>query len=93
MKPTSVLINTSRGPIVDEQALVTACESRAIAGAAVDVFDREPLPASHPFRRLENVLATPHVGYVTEDLYRTFYGDVVAHISAWLDRSHGVVEA
>jgi phosphoglycerate dehydrogenase-like enzyme len=93
MKPTSILINTSRGPIVDEPALVSACESRAIAGAAVDVFDREPLPASHPFRRLENVLATPHVGYVTEKLYRTFYGDVVAHISAWLDRSHGEPKA
>jgi phosphoglycerate dehydrogenase-like enzyme len=60
---------------------------RAIAGAAVDVFDQEPLPASHPFRCLENVLATPHVGYVTEDLYRTFYTDVVANISAWLGRS------
>jgi phosphoglycerate dehydrogenase-like enzyme len=89
MKPTSVLINTSRGPIVDERALIRALESRAIAGAAVDVFEQEPLPASHPLRRLENVLATPHVGYVTEELYRTFYGDVVANISAWLDRNPG----
>ena len=87
MKPTAILINTSRGPIVDESALIRALELRAIAGAAVDVFDQEPLPASHPFRRLDNVLATPHVGYVTEDLYRTFYGDVVANISAWLDRN------
>jgi phosphoglycerate dehydrogenase-like enzyme len=84
MKPTSILINTSRGPIVDESALIRALELRAIAGAALDVFDQEPLPASHPFRRLESVLATPHVGYVTEELYRTFYGDVVANISAWL---------
>jgi phosphoglycerate dehydrogenase-like enzyme len=93
MKPTSTLINTSRGPIVDEQALITACESGAIAGAAVDVFEQEPLPASHPFRRLENVLATPHVGYVTDTLYRTFYGDVVANISAWLDRTYADAEA
>jgi phosphoglycerate dehydrogenase-like enzyme len=84
MKPTSVLINTSRGPIVDGHALIRALELRAIAGAAVDVFDEEPLPASHPFRRLENVLATPHIGYVTEELYRTFYGDLVANIAAWL---------
>jgi phosphoglycerate dehydrogenase-like enzyme len=87
MKPTSILINTSRGPIVDESALIRALELRAIAGATIDVFDQEPLPASHPFRRLENVLATPHVGYVSEELYRTFYGDVVANISAWLDRN------
>jgi phosphoglycerate dehydrogenase-like enzyme len=93
MKPTAILINTSRGPIVDEPALVTACESRAIAGAAVDVFEQEPLPASHPFRRLENVLATPHIGYVTEALYRTFYGDVVTNVSAWLDRAHGAAKA
>ena len=88
MKPTAILINTSRGPIVDEHALVTACESRAIAGAAVDVFGEEPLPGSHPFRRLENVLATPHVGFVTDKLYRTFYGDVVANVTAWLNRTH-----
>ena len=87
MKPTSILINASRGSIVDERALIRALESRAIAGAAVDVFDQEPLPASHPFRSLDNVLATPHVGYVTEDLYRTFYSDVVANISTWLNRS------
>ena len=87
MKPTSILINASRGSIVDERALIRALESRAIAGAAVDVFDQEPLAASHPFRSLDNVLATPHVGYVTEDLYRTFYSDVVANISTWLNRS------
>ena len=85
MKPTSWLINTSRGPIVDEGALIQALTSRAIAGAALDVFDAEPLPADHPFRTLDNVLATPHIGYVAEDLYRTFYGDAAANIAAWLD--------
>ena len=85
MKPTARLINTSRGPIVDEAALIAALQSNSIAGAALDVFDQEPLPAMHPFRSLDNVLATPHIGYVGEDLYRTFYHDVVANISAWLD--------
>ena len=85
MKPTSWLINTSRGPIVDEDPLVQALTSRKIAGAALDVFDTEPLPANHPFRTLDNVLATPHLGYVGEDLYRTFYGDAAISIGAWLD--------
>ena len=87
MKPTAFLINTSRGPIVDEEALITTLRSRAIAGAAMDVFNQEPLPPDHPFRRLNNVLATPHVGYVSEDLYRTFFEDVVASITNWLDES------
>jgi phosphoglycerate dehydrogenase-like enzyme len=84
MKPTSWLVNTSRGPIVDENALVDALTSKSIAGAAIDVFDTEPLPADHPFRTLPNVLATPHIGYVAEDLYRTFYRDAAANIEAWL---------
>jgi phosphoglycerate dehydrogenase-like enzyme len=86
MKPTSRLINTSRGPIVDEPSLIKALRSHAIAGAAIDVFDEEPLPAQHPFRSMDNVLATPHIGYVSESLYLTFYGDSLAHITAWLDR-------
>jgi phosphoglycerate dehydrogenase-like enzyme len=85
MKPTARLINTSRGPIVDQAALIEALQARKIAGAAVDVFDTEPLPSDHPFRTLDNVLATPHIGYVTEELYRTFYGDAAASIAAWLE--------
>jgi phosphoglycerate dehydrogenase-like enzyme len=88
MKPTSWLINTSRGPIVDESALIQALTSRVIAGAALDVYDAEPLPADHPFRTLGNVLATPHIGYVGNDLYRTFYTDAATSISKWLDESH-----
>src|ERR1700738_2596486 len=87
MKPTSMLINTSRGPIVAEGALIQALTSRSIAGAALDVFDAEPLPADHPFRALDNVLATPHIGYVADNLYRTFYGDAAASIAAWLDET------
>ena len=86
MKPTARLVNTSRGPIVDEQALIETLRAGAIAGAAVDVFGIEPLPANHPFRSLENLLATPHIGFVAEDLYRTFYGDAAAAIGAWIEK-------
>src|SRR5712675_3277324 len=86
MKPTARLVNTSRGPIVDELALIETLRARAIAGAAVDVFDIEPLPAKHPFRSLANLLATPHIGYVAEDLYRTFYVDAAAAIGAWIEK-------
>jgi phosphoglycerate dehydrogenase-like enzyme len=86
MKPTARLINSSRGPIVDEDALVAALSNGRLAGAAVDVFEIEPLPADHPFRTLPNVLATPHIGYVTEEMYRTFYGDSVTNVVAWLDK-------
>ncbi len=87
MKSTAWLVNTSRGPIVDEGALISALREHRIAGAAVDVFGVEPLPADHPYRSLDNMLATPHIGYVSENLYRTFYGDTVKNIVAWLDGS------
>ena len=90
MKPTARLINASRGPIVDEPALISALRNKQIAGAAIDVFDIEPLPASHPFRTLDNVLATPHIGYVSQGLYRTFYEDSVSNIRKWLDTNPGV---
>jgi phosphoglycerate dehydrogenase-like enzyme len=85
MKPAARFVNTSRSPIVDEVALIEALQARRIAGAAVDVFDTEPLLAEHPFRKLKNALATPHIGYVTEDLYRTFYSDAAANITKWLE--------
>jgi phosphoglycerate dehydrogenase-like enzyme len=85
MKPQAKFVNTSRGPIVDEAALIEALQERRIAGAAIDVFDVEPLRADHPFRKLDNVLATPHIGYVSEELYRTFYGGAAACIAEWLD--------
>ncbi len=88
MKPTARLINTSRGPILNEEALIASLQARTIAGAALDTFDIEPLPADHPFRTLDNVLATPHIGFVAEDLYRTFYGDAAAAIASWLE-THG----
>jgi len=74
----------SRGPIVDEPALIEVLRERRIAGAALDVFDIEPLPADHPFRLLDNVLSTPHIGYVARDLYRIFYGDTVKNLTRWL---------
>jgi phosphoglycerate dehydrogenase-like enzyme len=85
MKPTARLVNTSRGPIVAEAALIDALRDGTIAGAAVDVFDIEPLPPEHPYRSLQNVLATPHIGYVSRELYAAFYGDTVRNIVAWLD--------
>jgi phosphoglycerate dehydrogenase-like enzyme len=85
MKSTAYLVNTSRGPIVSEPALIAALQSGAIKGAALDVFDPEPLPASHPFRFLPNVLATPHVGYVTENTYSTAFRQIGEDIRAWLD--------
>lgn len=85
LKPHAILINTSRGPIVDEAALIDALRHRRIAAAGLDVYDLEPLPADHPFRTLENVLATPHLGYVTQEAYRGYFGHAVEDISAYLE--------
>lgn len=83
MKPTAYLINISRGPIVDEAALVDVLQRRAIAGAGLDTFDIEPLPANHPFLKLDNTLLTPHIGYVTEEAYRAYYTGTVEDIRAF----------
>ncbi|MEE8363669.1 MAG: D-2-hydroxyacid dehydrogenase family protein [Dehalococcoidia bacterium] len=87
MKPTAFLVNTSRGPIVDEAALLSALRSGAIAGAALDVYDEEPLPADHPLLTLDNVLLTPHLGYATGATLRHFCVESVANLRAWLDGS------
>jgi len=84
MKPTAFLVNTSRGPIVDEAALVTAVRQGTIAGAGLDVYDEEPLPLDHPLRNLPNTVITPHLGYVTEEGYRIFYGQALEDVKAWL---------
>jgi phosphoglycerate dehydrogenase-like enzyme len=84
MKPTALLINTSRGPIVDEAALLAALREKRIAGFGGDTFDVEPLPANHPLRAEPRALLTPHLGYVTEETYRQFYGGMVQVIEAWL---------
>ncbi|QHC95736.1 hydroxyacid dehydrogenase [Pseudomonas sp. R84] len=83
MKPTALLVNTARGPIVDEAALIKALQKQHIAGAALDVFEQEPLPAMHPFRTLDNVLATPHVGYVSRQNYEQFFSQMIEDIQAW----------
>ncbi|HUB97433.1 MAG TPA: D-2-hydroxyacid dehydrogenase family protein [Stellaceae bacterium] len=85
MRPTSYLVNTARGPIVDQAALIDALRRGAIAGAALDVYDEEPLPADHPLRTLENVVLTPHLGYVSEEGYRGFYAETVENVLAFLD--------
>ena len=84
MKPTSYLVNTSRGPIVDEEALIRAVDEGRIAGAGIDVYSVEPLPADHPYRTLKNTLLTPHIGYVSSDGYDFMYGDAVEDIKAFL---------
>ncbi|WP_342655101.1 D-2-hydroxyacid dehydrogenase family protein [Pseudomonas sp. F3-2] len=83
MKPTAYLVNTARGPIVDEEALIEVLQQKKIAGAALDVFGIEPLPENHPFRSLPNLLATPHVGYVTQNNYQMFFSQMIEDIQAW----------
>ena len=85
MKKTAILVNTSRGPIVDVYAVIEALEAGRLGYAAFDVYDREPLPAEHPLRRTPNVLLTPHIGYVTEENYRSSYPQIVENITAFLD--------
>ena len=87
MKPSAYLVNTSRGPIVDESALIDAMTRGTIAGAGLDVFDNEPLPVDHPLRSLPNTVLTPHMGYVTSETYRVFYGDAVENIKAFLSEN------
>lgn len=84
MKPSAYLVNTSRGPLVDEAALVAALAAGEIAGAGLDVYDVEPIPATSPLLTAPNTILTPHLGYVADNNYRVFYGDTVADIAAWL---------
>jgi phosphoglycerate dehydrogenase-like enzyme len=85
MKKTAAIINTSRGPCIVEDALIAALRNKTIASAAVDVFDIEPLAADHPFRKLDNIVITPHLGYCTEENYKGFYNGMIADIRGWLD--------
>ena len=85
MKKTAILVNTSRGPIVDEAALIAALKNRTILHAGLDVYDKEPLPADHPLTKLDNVTLIPHLGYVVEDSYRHFYAGTIKNVEAWLD--------
>jgi phosphoglycerate dehydrogenase-like enzyme len=85
MKPSAYLINTARAPIVDQAALLAALQQKKIAGAGLDVFEVEPLPRDHPYRELDNVVLTPHLGYVSEQNYRKYFPDIVEDIRAWLD--------
>jgi phosphoglycerate dehydrogenase-like enzyme len=85
MKNTAYLVNTSRGPIVDEKALLDALNKKQIAGAGLDVFDVEPLPLDHPFRKMDNVVITPHLGYVSQQNYQRYYPDIIDDIRGFLD--------
>jgi phosphoglycerate dehydrogenase-like enzyme len=85
MKPTAYLVNTSRGPIVDEKALIAVLSDHRIAGAGLDVFDVEPLPLDHPFRRMDNVVITPHLGYVSLQNYQHYFPDIVDDIRAFIE--------
>jgi phosphoglycerate dehydrogenase-like enzyme len=85
MKPSAYIINTSRGPIIEEAALLAALRDKRIAGAGLDVFDTEPLPLDHPYRKMDNVVITPHLGYVSVQNYRGYFKGIVEDIRAWLD--------
>ena len=85
MKSSAYIVNTSRGPIVDENALADACQNGTIAGAGVDVYDVEPLPTDHPFRSIDNMILTGHIGYVTRDNYEGMYAHAIENITGWLD--------
>ncbi len=85
LRPSAYLVNTARGPLIDEDALIAALREGRLAGAALDVFDVEPLPPDHPLRTLDGLVLTPHVGYVTRSSYERWYADVVEDIAAWLD--------
>jgi phosphoglycerate dehydrogenase-like enzyme len=85
MKPSAFFINTSRGPVADEKAIEAALKAKKIAGAAIDVYNEEPVPIEHPFRYLDNIVITPHLGYVTAENYKRFYGQMVENVRAWLD--------
>ena len=85
MKKSAYLVNTSRGPIVDEKALIAALSAKTIAGAGLDVFDAEPLPLDHPYRKMDNIVITPHLGYVSEQNYRKYFPDIVEDIRGFLD--------
>jgi D-3-phosphoglycerate dehydrogenase len=86
MRKTAYIINTSRGPIIDEKALLAALNGKTIAGAGLDVFDVEPLPLDHPFRKMDNVVITPHLGYVSQQNFERYYPDIVEDIRGWLDK-------
>jgi len=85
MKPTAYIVNTARGPIIEEEALIAALNERRIAGAGLDVFDVEPLPLDHPFRRMDNVVITPHLGYVSQQNYQRYFPDIVENIRAFVE--------
>jgi phosphoglycerate dehydrogenase-like enzyme len=85
MKPTAFIINTSRGPIIEEAALVDALKNLRIAGAGIDVYDVEPLPPDHPLLKLDNTVLSPHLGYVTQENFKTYYTQAVENVAAWLD--------
>jgi phosphoglycerate dehydrogenase-like enzyme len=87
MKPTALLVNTSRGPLIETAALQDALRAGRIGGAALDVFETEPLPAGDPWRELPNLVTTPHLGYVTEQSYRAYFEGAVEDIEGWLNGS------